>query len=156
MQSRVHLPTDNIFKFYALFGLLLLITSLVLFTQLYKSHNDRVFERYVELKTLESLKELTATHKAKKEVLDAQNKIDRSDRKFHLNVIGVFISISLVLMFFGFYNWHTKIQPNQDRITDLNIQKAELEVKALTKQLQRTVFLSRLPPNREKYEPRRN
>lgn len=54
MESRVPLPTDNIFKFYALFGLLLTIFSAGSVLYVNKSTNDLAFEIAVEYETLKA------------------------------------------------------------------------------------------------------
>lgn len=133
MQSRIPLPTDNIYKFYALFGLLLLVSSMALFVAQYSSFQTRAYDRFIELSALTSLEDLTAEEKAKKELFDAQVVIDKSDRKFYKEVVGVLIAISLLLILYGFRKWHKVIQPKQDRLVDLEIEKAELEIKALNK-----------------------
>ncbi len=144
MQSKIPLPTDNIFKFYALFGLLLLIASLFFFTQLISSYNDKAFDRYIKLEVLNAIEKLTSEQKARKEILETQKEIDKFDKQLYLNGISVFIALSILSMFFGFHQWHTKIQPMQDKASELSIEKLKLEIKALNKQLQRTPALTRL------------
>ncbi len=135
MQSRVPLPTDNIYKFYALFGLLLFLSCTYAFVNLQQSYNERIFKRHVELKTLQDITELNATQLATREILERQAKIDASDKKFFLNSIAVFFSIAILLMFYGFQQWHTKIQPQQDEILKRNLDKIDLEIKMLKKQI---------------------
>lgn len=135
MQSRVPLPTDNIYKFYALFGLLLFLSCTYTFVNLQQSYNERAFKRHVELKTLQDLKELNATQSATKEILERQAKIDSSDKEFFLNSIAIFFSIAILLMFFGFHQWHTKIQPQQDEILKRSLDKVDIEIKLLKKQI---------------------
>ncbi len=56
MDSRIPLPTDNIFKLYALFGLLLLIFSIASALYVNKSTNDLIFETAVNYETLKEAK----------------------------------------------------------------------------------------------------
>lgn len=133
MQTRISLPTDNIYKFYAIFGLLLLISSMVLFVTVYSTFQERAFSRFLELKVLTEVKDLTAQQVAKKELLSTQAKIDASDKETYLSSIGVFLTISLVLIFFGFWRWHKYIQPKQDLLLARQIEKIEIEIKMLNK-----------------------
>ena len=54
MLNRVPLPTDNIFKFYALFGLLLVMFGIGSTLYVSKSTNDLVFGIAVEYETLKA------------------------------------------------------------------------------------------------------
>ena len=81
MQSRIPLPTDNIYKFYALFGLLLLIASIALFVSTYSTFQIRASDRFVELSVLSELKSPSIEQKAKKQLLEALTEVDKSDKK---------------------------------------------------------------------------
>lgn len=143
MQSKVPLPTDNIYKFYALFGLLLFLSCVYAFTSLYHSYNEKAFNRYIELEVLNSVNELTPVQIATKKVLEEQKGIDASDKQFFLGVIGGAITVSLLLMSYGFFRWHTKIQPQQDKTIEQQIEKTDLEIKALNKQIYCAPYRSR-------------
>ncbi|HAT8530747.1 TPA: hypothetical protein I7204_22180, partial [Vibrio vulnificus] len=80
MQSRISIPTDNIYKFYATFGLVLLVATMVLFVFVYSTFQASYHERYVELKVLTSLSTLTPEQAGRKEVLEAKEIIDKSDQ----------------------------------------------------------------------------
>lgn len=134
MNSKIPLPTDNIYKFYALFGLVLLISSFVLFFQTYTTFQERFFERYIALESLTNKKKLSANDLANKEVLETKSKIDESDKSAYLGFIGIFIAFSLFLIAYGFRKWHVKIQPQQDLVIQKQIEKLTLEIKALKKQ----------------------
>ncbi len=140
MNSRIPLPTDNIYKFYALFGLLLLITTVLLFLFIYSSFQERSHERYVELKIFSSLEHLSVEQEARKEVLEAKEGIDKSDKAFYLKAISIFAAVSIILIIFGFIRWHTKVQPIQDEIAKKELEKISLEIKALKKCINNTGF----------------
>lgn len=123
MQTRIPLPTDNIYKFYALFGLLVFISSMVLFVTTYTTFQSRSVERTIELSVLTNLETLSAKQKATKEVLEVLAVVDKSDKKTFLRYIGVFLSIGLLLIYYGFRKWHKEIQPKQDKLLDLEIKK---------------------------------
>jgi len=131
MHSKIPLPTDNIYKFYALFGLMLLISSMALFVINYSTYQQRSFDRFLELSVLIKLKELTPQQLTLKEMYQAQAVVDKSDKKTYLYCISVFITLSLFLMFYGFLKWHRNIQPLQDLLIKKQIEKIELEIKQL-------------------------
>ncbi|MPW31260.1 hypothetical protein F9L16_20000 [Agarivorans sp. B2Z047] len=133
MQSRIPLPTDNIYKFYALFGLLLLISGMTLFLINYSGVQQRASDRFLELSVLEELKEPSVGQLAKIELLTIQAKVDKSNNAWYSKFIGAFIGISITLIVFGFWKWHTIIQPRQDKLLDKQIEKLELEIAALQK-----------------------
>ncbi|HDY8183208.1 TPA: hypothetical protein RQL23_004646 [Vibrio vulnificus] len=135
MQSRISIPTDNIYKFYATFGLVLLVATMVLFVFVYSTFQASYHERYVELKVLTSLSILTPEQAGRKEVLEAKEIIDKSDQKTYMVSIALFLTLSLFLSTYGFYRWHKKLQPLQDEILQRQKEKIELEVKLLNKQL---------------------
>ena len=133
MQSKIPLPTDNIYKFYALFGLLLLVSSMVLFVINYSTFQQRAVDRFIELSVLNELKELTPEQAAKKELLTAQSEVDVTNKKTYTGCIGIFIALSFWAMFYGFRRWHKDIQPQQDLLLAKQIEKIELEISAIKK-----------------------
>lgn len=54
MLSKIPLPTDNIYKFYALFGLLILLTTGVMFFIRHTEYNNMAFERYIPIEVLKA------------------------------------------------------------------------------------------------------
>ena len=140
MQSKIPLPTDNIYKFYALFGLLIFLSSAYAFTNLYQNYNERSFKRYIDLEVLKSIEVLSPDQVATKKVLEEQRKIDASDKRIFINALSFIFSISLFLMGFGFYRWHSKIQPQQDKTIEKQLEKMELEIRLLNKQLSSTPY----------------
>lgn len=52
MESKIPLPTDNIFKFYALFGVLILIASIVSVVWINNSTNERIHSLIREYESL--------------------------------------------------------------------------------------------------------
>ncbi len=135
MQSKVPLPTDNIFKFYALFGLLMFLSTLFGFVQLHISHNELVFKLYVESETLNSEKELSKKGDALKLVLDKQMENAVADKDFFMSSIVVLLVFATYLMGYGFHRWHTIIQPRQDELLDRQIEKIELEIESIYSQM---------------------
>jgi hypothetical protein len=131
MESRTPLPTDNIYKFYALFGLVLFLASIFAFLNIHNSYNERAFARYIETETLNGLSDLNLEQQLRKNVLDTQEKLDSSDKNFYLHVLGGALAIAMLLMAYGFYSWHTKIQPMQDELARRQLAKLGMEIDSL-------------------------
>lgn len=129
MHSRVPLPTDNIYKFYALFGLLISIFCLSSIIFVNKTTNELVFKTIVEQETLNVVIQPTATQQAKKRVLKRKLEIALSDKLLFQIAAGIFLSAGGYLTYYGFKRWHTEIQPLQDEITRLSIQKLKKELR---------------------------
>lgn len=70
MESKIPLPTDNIYKFYALFSLLLLIFSLGAGLYVQQSANEQVIAILPELEVLKEAKELSAKDEVTKQILE--------------------------------------------------------------------------------------
>lgn len=131
MQSGIPVATDNIYKFYALFGLLLLLSSMAAFFYVHKSTNEIAYKTYIDLESLKANKNRTVTENVRLEILQKRQEIDKSDRNFYFNVLGFGWGFGFCVMAFGFFRWHGKIQPDLDRMTQLQIKKIELELQAL-------------------------
>lgn len=133
MQPRIPLPTDNIYKFYALFGMFLLLVSGTLFFVRHQHNNELAYERYILIETLKKNERRTAEEDIRFFVLQEAQKIAKNDKYFEVNVTLSVFFLGCILSFLGFYYWHTTIQPKQDKLLDLQIIKIKKELKALDK-----------------------
>lgn len=99
------------------------------------------FERYIPTETLRAKKSLSEDESRELFILEEKSKIAKLNKELELwlYMFGFFF-FGGGFTTYGFYHWHTKIQPKQDRLMDLQIEKAEAEVKALNKQLHRTRY----------------
>ena len=66
---------------------------------------------------------------ARKYVLERQEVIAKSNRKFYENVVSWDIAVAILAMVFGFWQWHFKVQPLQDLITKRQLEKLEAELR---------------------------
>lgn len=118
MESKTPLPTDNIYKFYALFGLLLLITSSLSIIWLSNTTNETIHSLVKEYEALPGNTE-EKEESALGKIIEARVDVATTNRK-HFNIaLGAIWGMSLCLLFYGFRQWHTKIQPKQDAYFDL-------------------------------------
>lgn len=140
MESRIPLPTDNIYKFYALFGLLLFIFgfSAVIYTT--KSTNEFMVTALVDLEDLKSKTVPTVREATTKKLLERQIEVAKLDKEVFSNwSIGI-TALGTLLMFLGFYNWHSVIQPKLDELSELQLLKLRYEVEQQKGQHRRRVL----------------
>jgi hypothetical protein len=131
MENRVPLPTDNVYKFYALFGLLLVIFALSAGIYTTKTTNDQMFVAIVELEELESIATPSPKELAKRAVIERQMELAKSDRQvFYWGGIALGV-MGAIGMMFGFERWHSVIQPKQDELVELQLMKLRHEVAQL-------------------------
>ncbi|QDE31987.1 hypothetical protein [Shewanella polaris] len=144
MQSKIPLPTDNIYKFYALLGLLILLTTAIMFFIRHEHYNSMAFDRYIPMETLKAKETLNEDENLELFLYEQKAEIAKSNKDLEL---GIYLTCFFVFgggfTAYGFHHWHTKIQPKQDRLLDLQIQKSENDVKAFNKQLHRTRYTRR-------------
>src|SRR5580658_8444623 len=106
LESQIPLPTDNIYKFYALFGLLLFIFSIGLCFYLGHATNDLLFQTIIEQETLKEIPNPSQAEKTKEQVLQRKIEIAVQDRTFDTRALGALGGVALVLMVYGFRKWH--------------------------------------------------
>ena len=128
MENRIPLPTDNIYKFYALFGLLLAIFCIGASIYLNKSTNDALFQIAVEYDTLEANPVRSRSQEARYQIIRKQIEIAKNNKQFYLIGLSILLASGIWMIWHGFRKWHTEIQPNQDEITRLSIKKLKQEV----------------------------
>jgi len=135
VQSRIPLPTDNIYKFYALLGLLILLTTAIMFFIRNEHYNTVAFERYIPMEILKAKKNsLNEDEKLELFVYEQKAELDKANKEFEFFIyVMCFIFLGVGFTAYGFYQWHSKIQPKQDRLLDLQIQKLENDVKTFNK-----------------------
>lgn len=128
MLDRLPLPTDNIYKFYALLGLILLIFTSGALVYSNKQTNDFLFEAIIEREVLNEIESPKDSELAQILVFDRKIEIAQSDRGFRRTVFGSMGAVAFYLMFFGFRKWNRKIQPQQDKLLELTIERLSLEI----------------------------
>jgi hypothetical protein len=133
MESRIPLPTDNIYKFYALFGLLLFVFSIGSSVYNARTANETVFQTIIENAAIPETTNPSPEVLAKKKVLERRYEIAVQDRQFFDKALGVLAGFGLVIMAFGFSMWHWKVQPDQDKMMRLQLEKLQYEVDHLPK-----------------------
>lgn len=128
MENKIPLPTDNIYKFYALFGLLIIFFGFGSTLYVNKSTNDLLFGSAVELEILKSEENRSSPKEVKLELLIRKIEIAKKDKKFYTASLGIIIAIGIMMVCYGFKKWHTEVQPVQDEIAKLSLQKLKREL----------------------------
>lgn len=131
MESRIPLPTDNIYKFYALFGLLLLIFSCGAIIYITQISNSQAVEAFIELETIKSLATSDKVDSIRIELLERKLEVIKSNKQFYLSAIGILGGIAISMLIWGFAKWHLDIQPIQDETAKLQLEKLRMETAQL-------------------------
>lgn len=129
MEGKIPVPTDNIFKFYALFSLLLFVFSTGASIYVTRWSNDEILKVAPELIRLEQMARPSPSDGENKKLLAKKVKVTVSDRETFTWLLTGLTGLSVLGMLYGFTQWHKVVQPKQDRLLDLQIQLAELQVK---------------------------
>lgn len=129
MESNIPLPTDNIYKFYALFGLLLFVFSLAETFYIVHSSNEYVFQSIAEVESIKQIQMPTTAQLAKLKHFD----LAIANRTFEQHALGALGGVATLLMVYGFWKWHRDVQPVQDEMAKLQLEKLRIEVEQLRK-----------------------
>lgn len=106
MESKIPLPTDNIYKFVALFSLLLVISGFGLVTYATNSSNSIVFDHWVELEMLQAIEKPTTEQRARLKSIEKKVEVAVSDKDTYKSLAFMMILIGTAGGFFGFGYWH--------------------------------------------------
>lgn len=131
MESKISLPTDNIYKFLALFSLVLLISSVGAVIFATNAANAIVFEHWVELETLQAQEKLSVEQASRLKALERKVEVTVSDKKTFTQLSGAGIGLGLVGIFLGFGYWHRRIQPLADQMAVTQLELARLQLLSL-------------------------
>lgn len=130
MESRIPLPTDNIYKFFALFGLLLVVFFFGAIIYVNNHANNVILEAILEASELiDSPKiERNEAEELRLKLIEKRAHVANEDRDLYAAFLGLPLFVGLLFIVYGFHKWHSVIQPNQDEITRLTIKKLKQEV----------------------------
>lgn len=125
MQPSIPVPTDNLYKFAALFGLVLIVASIVSVVSTYNSAYDELVEIASSYIALEGKSD--ATTKQMKQLMDKRIEVIDSNREFYVFILSIPIVIGGALSVWGFQRW-ARIQPLHDELIELQVAKVRKEV----------------------------
>lgn len=124
MQPNIPLPTDNLYKFTALFGLVLVVSSIFGIVLTGRSANNQIFDAAKEYALVDP--ELSPAKKAYAEALVKKAAIASEDRDVLTKALAMPLTVGVLLSFWGFTRWR-KIQPLHDELLRLQVEKARKE-----------------------------
>jgi hypothetical protein len=130
-------PTDNIYKFIALFGLALLISSILALVYTYDKYFDRGYSDLLELEVLKARTVLSSDDNIKMVTLQNKLNTDQDNKETFKNYLMSCIGGSISIALLGCYFWLRKVQPKQDKLLDLQIEKMKREIQVIEKQLEK-------------------
>ena len=131
MESKLPVPTDNIFKFYALFSLLLLVFSVGAVIYVQKTTNDLMVSTWVEFDALQQAKDLPPRDQARMSIIKRQHEVAKEDRKLFNQGLGGLIAVALFGIWYGFRKWHVEVQPLMDESARVQLAIAKLQLERL-------------------------
>lgn len=128
MNDRLPIPTDNIYKFYALFGMLVMLTSAIMFFARHDHYRTTAVENYLRIVALENKESISEKDKLEVELINSIGEALQGDREFELQIYNWSFAIGVAISIVGFYIWQVKVQPRQDELLDLEIEKLRREL----------------------------
>lgn len=129
MDGKIPIPTDNIYKFLATFGLAIVISSMTLLLISVTSTNKIIWTNASAVYDLESGKDPRKDDKIK--LLKKEIEISISNRVFSKWALSAIFIVGALASFEGFRKWAKDIQPIHDAILLMQKEKLALEVAAL-------------------------
>lgn len=131
MNTSLPIPTDNIYKFTCFFGLALIVTAIFAFTSVYTASLEKKIKYSESVIQLEARTERT---KAEGDLLELNRqliKVARQNEKTANWVLLITCLAGTVLTVIGASMWLLVIQPRDDQIAALQIEKLRSEIAKL-------------------------
>ena len=131
MESKIPLPTDNIYKFVSLFSLVLLIFSFGMIFYASSTSNAVVFEHWVELETLQAQEKLSVEQASRLRSLERKVELAVENKKTYTQLAAGGSMVGILGVFLGFGYWHKRIQPLADQMAVAQLELARLQLLSL-------------------------
>lgn len=124
MQPSIPVPTDNLYKFMALFGLVLVVSSLFGMVLTGRSANAQIFDAARDYAQVDP--ELSPAKKAYADSLVKKASIAAEDRDVLIMALIIPLTVGMLLSYSGFARWK-QIQPLHDELLRLQVERARKE-----------------------------
>ena len=131
MNPSLPIPTDNIYKFVCLFGLVLVISSIYAYVATYTASLDRKIKYFEVVIPLEAK---SPRSKSEDDLLALNRKlveVTQSNQKSATRMISAVLGAGLALSLIGAVKWYVKIQVRDDKLAQLQIDKLQAEIEKL-------------------------
>lgn len=133
MDSKISVPTDNIYKFMATFGLVVIISSLTLLIYMYQYTNDVIYKNATAIYDIDIGSRSDKDKERRVKLLESEVKIAVTNRDIGKFGFLALFTIGLIISMYGFNKWYAFIQPKHDEILKLQRIKLQGEVNRLRK-----------------------
>src|SRR5690554_2324500 len=134
MTPQIPVPTDNIYKFLATFGLVVMVASMTLMIVNTTTTNKIVWRTANAIYDLEVSDDPLKEKRIK--LLEAEISVADSNRTSGRWSLAIIFGLGFFACFEGFRRWLKYIQPIYDEILELQREKLRLEVSSLNKSIQ--------------------
>lgn len=131
MTPSLSVPTDNIYKFASLFGLALIIASLLSLVAVYTSTLSEKIRLADAISVLETIEKRSPEQEVRLAIRQKELSVRQSNESTASIVLLVIFGLGLGCSFWGFDQWKSLVQTRDDQIAELQRRKLELEVHAL-------------------------
>lgn len=121
MTPRLSVPTDNIFKFFALFGTVMLISSFLAMIFVNDNTNMRLMEWADELASFQSDEVVSSYEETRTVMIERLIEIEADNKEVFIIVLNALMVIGSSLASIGFLKWYKDIQPMEDEYKELLI-----------------------------------
>jgi hypothetical protein len=137
MQPNIPLPTDNIYKFAALFGLVVFISTMLAMAYLTGKNNELVFKYFEESLSLEAQENPSIADIVKKVLLERNLDVNVAALTIYWYIMWITSGIAASFSVCSGLYWYKRVQPKQDELLNLQIEKMKREIQVLEKQLEK-------------------
>lgn len=128
MDLKIPVTTDSIYKFMATFGLVIIVVSLSLLVLNNKTTNDTIWEKG---QSYFSIDKNDPNLEDKETILVNQVELARSNHALFIKILSGIFGAGIIISWTGFQKWRKLIQPLQDELLRLEVEKLRLEVASL-------------------------
>ena len=125
MIPSIPIAPDNVYKFAALFGLVVFISSMLAPVYVNTKYDELACDTFLQLEILKAKGNLSSDENIRKTVLEQKMYINKSDKTVFMNILSTCAALNMLLAGFGGVFWFAKVQPKQDELLNLQIQKNE-------------------------------
>jgi hypothetical protein len=131
MESKIPIPTDNIFKFYALFALFLFVFSIGSNLYINQSTNRLILDSAVEKQRLLTEAGNNPVSEVKIATMERELKNAKTDRTVAFWLFSALAGAAFWLGIYGFNRWHKEVQPRIDEASRVQLEIAKLQLAKL-------------------------
>lgn len=124
MQPNVPVPTDSLYKFQALFGVLLILATMFAAAYAQVAHNEKLYAYVKDFSSYEGRDDAAALE-VRRHIQDQISALNTNSRLIPI-LSGLSLCVGISLCWLGFVRWG-KVQPLHDELLELQVAKARKE-----------------------------